>query len=74
MKEKHLTTHQRNLQLQMVKMDKAKTISVQKLQKVFFGNRSNYNLRIDNHLQLPKVMTRYAIKYHAHYLFSSLPK
>ena len=79
MKEKHLTSHQQNLQLLMIAMYKAKkNLNPEFMKDIFLKNRSNCNLRHNNHLQLPKVMTaRHSIEniMHISYvLWSSLPK
>ena len=79
MKEKHLTNHQHNLQLLVIEIYNAKNnISPEFIKDVFTENRSNYNLRSDNHLQFPKVITtRYGtenIMYRGYFLWSSLPK
>jgi len=48
------------------------------MKDVLFENPNNYNLRSDNHLQLPKVMTKLYgtenILYRGYLLWSSLPK
>ena len=78
-REKNLSNHQRNLQLLMIGIYKAKhNISPEFMKDVFFENHNNYNLRSDNHLRLPKmVTTKYDTKdvmYRGYILWSSLPK
>ena len=78
-REKNLSTHQRNLQLLMVEIYKAKhSISPEFMKDVFFENHNKYNLRSDNHLRLPKIVTtKYGtddVMYRGYILWSSLPK
>ena len=76
---KTLSNHQRNLQLLMIEVYKAKhNISPEFMKDVFFENHNNYNLRSDNHLRLPKIVTtKYGtenVMYRGYILWSSLPK
>ena len=76
---KTLSNHQRNLQLIMIEVYKAKhNISPEFMKDVFFENHNNYNLRSDNHLRLPNIVTtKYGtenVMYRGYILWSSLPK
>ena len=56
-REKNLSNHQRNQQLLMIEIYRAKHISPEFMKDVFFENNNNYNLRSDNQLRLPKIVT-----------------
>ena len=63
----------------MIEVYKAKhNISPEFMKDVFFENHNNYNLRSDNHLRLPKIVTtKYGtenVMYRGYILWSSLPK
>ena len=78
-REKYLSNRPRNLQLLMIAIYKAKhNISPEFMKDVFFENHTNYNLRSDNHLRLPKIVTtKYGtenVMYRGYILWSSLPK
>ena len=78
-REENLSNHQRNLQLLMIEIYKAKhNISPEFMKGVFFENHNNYNLRGDNHLRLPNIVTtKYGtedVMYRGYILWSSLPK
>ena len=78
-REQNLSNHQRNLQLLMIEIYKAKhNISPEFMKDVFFENHNNYNLRSDNHLRMQKIVTtKYGtedVMYRGYILWSSLPK
>ena len=76
LKKKYGTIHQHNLQLLMIEIFKAKDNLNRTFMKTFLLRDIQYNLRSENHLQLPKVnTTSYGIEniqYRGHHLWPLL--